>query len=256
MESVTELVFFFPCTLMGTVLHVMEPGVKVRENKGSCWPQTLQKADVVKQHDLERIQEPDRGWVLCTLMCPGLLFWFFVFCACKQLCSRFLETGVCADTVYKIILTFKYKYIVFQSNKYTVTHQGNYPRPQVDSCVCWSSLALSLFCSLSLLQSERANWYSSPSTVLLLGFILPRAKWLMTLMTQEEKISSTETELIKRGCCRSVGHTLTCQCVWTGPALSSERSSVGEKSAKSSHQTSDPERGWQFSYSWFLVVLI
>lgn len=76
-ESVTELVFF-PCTLMGTVLHVMEPGVKVRENKGSCWPQTLQKADVVKQHDLERIQEPDRGWVLCTLMCPGLLFWFFV----------------------------------------------------------------------------------------------------------------------------------------------------------------------------------
>lgn len=154
MESVTELVFFFPCTLMGTVLHVMEPGVKVRENKGSCWPQTLQKADVVKQHDLERIQEPDRGWVLCTLMCPGLLFWFFVFCACKQLCSRFLETGVCAHTVYKIILTFKYKYIVFQPNKYTVTHQGNYPRPQVDSCVCWSSLALSLFCSLSLLQSE------------------------------------------------------------------------------------------------------
>lgn len=43
---------------------VMEQGVKVRQNRGSCWPQAFQKADVGEKRDPERTQALDHGHVL------------------------------------------------------------------------------------------------------------------------------------------------------------------------------------------------
>ncbi len=148
-------------------MFVMEQGVKVKENRGSCWPRAFQNADVDEKRDPERTQAPDSGF--CVRSCAHDYIFLWACPHWEWLCGC---TWSCALAyIFKIFVSLMY--LLASPSPCRLSHRANYPKPQVDSYVC-QSVAFFIF-SYSAERTQRYGTVHSPSALILLGFTQPQA---------------------------------------------------------------------------------